>query len=111
MDKKQVFISYKSEDAENANWLKSILEINGLSCWMAPDSISGGSSYANEIEQAISDCEVFLLLLSEKAQKSKWIEKELSLALSINKRVFPFMLSNLTETLHFYKQLLKKEEN
>ena len=69
-----VFISYKSEEAENAKWLKAVLEINGLSCWMAPDSIPGGSSYAQEIEQAIYDCGVLVLLLSEKAQKSIWID-------------------------------------
>lgn len=50
---KQVFISYKSEEYDDANWVKSVLEKNGISCWMAPMSIRGGSNYASEIPQAI----------------------------------------------------------
>ncbi len=47
-----VFISYKSEEFQEADWVRQQLESGGISCWMAPNSITGGASYATEIPQA-----------------------------------------------------------
>ena len=90
--KRDVFISYKSEDHSHADWLRRNLEANGFSCWMAPESIPGGSSYAEEIYNAIEQCRVLVLILSEKAQISKWIAKEVDLAFKLDKSVLPFMV-------------------
>lgn len=102
--KKDVFISYKSEEFEEADWVRSVLEHNGISCWMAPASIKGGSSYAKEIPQAIRDCKVFVLILSEKSQVSQWVPRELDQAINENKTVMPFMLENcaLKDDFNFY---------
>ena len=89
-----IFISYKSEEYPEASWVKSVLEENGLSCWMAPMSIPGGSSYAEEIEDAIENCRVYVLILSQKAQESKWVQKELDMALNREKVILPFMIEN-----------------
>ena len=43
---KDIFISYKSEDIEKARKVRDHLEKDGFSVWMAPDSITGGASYA-----------------------------------------------------------------
>ena len=51
-----VFISYKSEEFQEADWVRQQLESGGISCWMAPHSITGGASYATEIPQAIRSC-------------------------------------------------------
>ncbi|MEE1138650.1 MAG: toll/interleukin-1 receptor domain-containing protein [Acutalibacteraceae bacterium] len=104
MNGKYVFISYKVEDAEDAGWVKSTLEANGIPCWMAPDSIPGGSSYATEIEKAISGCSAFVLILSEKAQGSKWVSKELDRAINHGKRVMPYTLDDapLKDDFSFY---------
>ncbi len=89
-----VFISYKAEEFDEALWVKNELEANDISCWLAPMSIPGGSSYANEIDRAIRDCDVFVLILSSRAQSSIWVEKELNLALTYNKTVVPFAIEN-----------------
>ena len=60
MPNKDVFISYKSDEYAQAIWVKDALETNGISCWMAPMSIPGGSSYAKEIPHAIDGCRVLL---------------------------------------------------
>ena len=39
-----VFISYKSEEFQEADWVRQQLESGGISCWMAPNSITGGAS-------------------------------------------------------------------
>lgn len=104
MEKKQVFISYKSEEFDEANWVKTVLETNGISCWMAPMCITGGSSYAVEIPQAIRNCTVFVLILSEKSQMSKWVPREVDQAINENKIIMPFMLENckLKDDFNFY---------
>ncbi len=101
---KDVFISYKSEEFEEANYMKLILEKNGISCWMAPNSISGGSSYAKEIPNAIKNAKVFLLILSNQAQQSKWVPRELDQAINAGKIIMPFMIENcsLTDDFNFY---------
>ena len=101
---KSVFISYKSEDFDEANWIKSTLEKNGISCWMAPGSIPGGSSYAKEIPLAIKHCKVFVLVVSEKCQTSMWVPKEIDQAINLGKVILPFMLENcpLQDDFNFY---------
>lgn len=111
-NKKDIFISYKAEEFEEADWVKSVLEQNGISCWMAPSSIKGGSSYASEIPQAIRECKVFVLILSEKAQESKWVPKEIDQAINENKIILPFMLENckLKDDFNFYLSNVQRYE-
>ena len=101
---RDVFISYKAEELEEASWVKSVLENNGISCWMAPACIPGGSNYAVEIPQAIRQAKVFVLILSSRAQSSQWISREIDLAINEGKIVLPFMLENcaLKDDFNFY---------
>lgn len=99
-----VFISYTTDEKKYATQLKDTLNLNGYSCWMAPESIPGGSSYANEIEKAISNCKVLVVILSDKAQDSIWIPKEISRALTHKKIVIPFHIdeSNIRDPFIFF---------
>lgn len=99
-----VFISYKSEEYNDANWIKTTLENNGIKCWMAPLSITGGASYASEIPKAIRECKIFVLLLSEKAQESKWVPRELDQAINEEKIIMPFVIKQcaLKDDFNFY---------
>ena len=92
--KEYIFISYKSEQRETALRIKEILEENGISCWMAPESIPGGSSYASEITTAIDNCKEFLVVLSSMAQDSQYVIKELDSAIKRKKVVLPFVIED-----------------
>ncbi len=94
MNAHDIFISYKAEDYKAASRVRSELERNGLSCWMAPESIAGGSSYAKEIPQAIRQCRVLTVVLSRKTMSSIWVPKELDQALNQGKKIMPFMLED-----------------
>lgn len=109
---KDVFISYKTEEFSEALWVKETLETNGISCWMAPMSIPGGSNYAAEIPQAIRECKVFVLLLSQKCQESKWVPRELDQAINEGKTILPFMLENCTlkDEFNFYLSNVQRYE-
>ena len=93
-----VFISYSSKDYPAACKIRELLESRGIVCWMAPESIPGGSSYLKEIPAAIGNSVVFLLILSHNAQMSKWVPKELDRAINKDKPVIPFKID--AETLN-----------
>ena len=101
---KEIFISYSTIDSAQAETVRNILEKNGISCWMAPACIPGGSSYAVEIPQAIRQAKVFVLILSSRAQSSRWVSREVDLAINEGKIVLPFMLENcaLKDDFNFY---------
>ena len=99
-----VFISYKAEEIEEASWVKRRLEEHDITCWMAPASRRGGSSYAEEIPRAIRSARFFVLILSSKCQESIWVPRELDQAINEGKTVLPFMLENcpLRDAFSFY---------
>ena len=100
---KEIFISYSSADIEQATTVRTVLEKNNLSCWMAPRDIPGGSNYTKEIPIAIRNCTVFLLILSGNAQNSHWVLKELDSAVNCGKVILPFMVEdcNLNDEFNF----------
>ena len=107
-----IFISYKAEEFDEADSLRQILEAEGFSCWMAPMSIAGGASYASEIPPAIRNCKIYLLVLSELAQKSKWIPRELDQAINDEKIILPFVIEQckLEDEFAFYLTNVQRYE-
>ena len=92
---RQVFISYSSKDYAQALSVRHVLEQNGITCWMAPADIPGGSNYTKEIPVAIRGCQAFVLMLSNNAQNSKWVLKELDSAVNEGKIILPFQLEDV----------------
>lgn len=89
-----VFISYSSIDYAVASNVRSILRQNGIECWMAPESIPAGSDYGEEIPTAIEACDAFVLVLSENSQNSKWVPKEIDLAITNDKIIIPLHIDD-----------------
>lgn len=87
-----VFISYSTKDRQQAYEIRTFLTGKGISCWMAPESIPTGSNYTKEIPVAIRTCRVFLLILSENAQQSPWVLRELDGAVNNNRYILPYLL-------------------
>jgi len=90
----EVFISYSSKDYPQAETVRNILEKNDIPCWMAPRDIPYGSNYAKEIPSAIRASQIFVLIMSENAQNSPWVLKELDGAVNCGKVIFPLMLED-----------------
>ena len=102
--KSYIFISYKSEEYDYADRIRTEFEQNGVLCWMAPESISGGSSYAAEIPKAIRGCVAFVLILSKKSQESVWVKSEVDMAKNMGKLILPFVIEimNLNDEMTLY---------
>ncbi len=89
-----VFISYKSDEEQYAYRVRKVLEDNGISCWMAPDSIPLGSNYMAEIPKAIEACRAVIILVSKKSQQSVWVKNEFSQAVTKNKLIIPYVIQD-----------------
>ena len=89
-----VFISYSSKEYREACLVNEVLKKNGVLTWMAPESIPGGSNYTREIPKAISSCKIFLLILSDNAQKSRWVSTEVENAFKKEKIILPFVIES-----------------
>lgn len=93
---KQIFISYSSKDATQANEIVEALEKKGITCWIAPRDMHVGCNYTKDIPSAIRDCRFFLLVLSRRSQESKWVNKELTRAINQDKHILPIMIEDFT---------------
>lgn len=80
-----VFISYSSKDAESGFKVCAALERHGVQCWMAPRNIVPGEGWAKSILGAIGQSRAMVLLLTENANHSQQVEREVERA--VNKRV------------------------
>ncbi len=89
-----IFISYKSEEEAYARNIRRVLEENGFSCWMAPDSIPSGSNYMKQIPLAIDQCRAMIILVSERSQQSTWVRNEFSQAVTKDKLIIPYVIQN-----------------
>ena len=86
---KTAFISYATDDESTANAIATYLERNQVSCWIAPRDVSPGEDYAAAIIDGIESSAVFVLVLSEHANESKFVKREVERAVSKGKPVFP----------------------
>lgn len=87
-----VFISYSSKNTAKANTVRNILNRNGLQSWMAPHDVPAGAKYAHVIDEAIENCAGILLLLTEEAQESDHVDREIERAISYKKKIIPMRL-------------------
>lgn len=58
-----------------------MLREHGIPVWFSPTHLRGAHEWHDEIGNALSRCDWFLVLLSPKAVKSKWVKRELMYAL------------------------------
>ena len=78
---RKIFISYKREELKQVQLIKEAIEKEtGYKCWMDLQDIESGSEFTEDIVKAINNTNIFLFMLSENSQKSKFALKELRYA-------------------------------
>lgn len=73
---KKVFISHSSKDKHFAKWLCSDLSNAGHSPWLDEWEIKVGESIPEKIEEGVDEAHYVIVVLSENAINSKWVERE-----------------------------------
>ncbi len=99
-----IFISHSSKNADIAAELCSIIESNGSECFLAPRNIRSGFEYAAEIINGIDNSDVMLLLLSEYANASPHILREIERAVSKSIPIIVYKLEDvvLSKSLEYF---------
>ena len=90
----RVFISYASQEATVANALCDALELASIPCWLAPRDVRPGDFYADAIVQAINNCPVLVLLLSQAAVGSVHVVREIERAASKRRPIITYRIDN-----------------
>jgi TolB-like protein/Flp pilus assembly protein TadD len=63
-----VFLSYASEDAEAAERLATALRAAGIEVWLDKSELRGGDAWDRQIRRQISDCALFVPIISASSQ-------------------------------------------
>ena len=93
--KNYVFISYSTKNQAPADTMRALLRENGINTWMAPEDIPAGSKYAQVINRAVKNCACFILILSDDAQNSVWVAKEVERAVNYRKPIIPVQIEEV----------------
>jgi hypothetical protein len=89
------FISYASGDEAAAEQIGTYLESAGTPCWIASRDVRPGTDYAAEIIEAIERSTVLVLVLSENANSSVFVKREVERAVSKGKQIFSVRLQDV----------------
>lgn len=76
-----VFLSYASEDVQLAERIANSLQANGIDTWWDKWSISTGDSLRLKIDEGLSNCTHFLVLLTPQSITKRWVNQEMDAGL------------------------------
>jgi HEAT repeat protein len=85
----KVFISYAREDGVLARIMQDMLRKAGFDAWMDTERLYAGVTWRNEIEIAIREAHVLVVLVSPDARSSEYVTYEWAFALGANIPVVP----------------------
>jgi len=95
------FLSYASKDSEFVDHLTQRLRRARVSLWRDQSSLRSGEPFADRIFESISRYDRFVVVLSKHAVKSKWVAKELEVALAKKKyEILPIRVDEVVAEKH-----------
>jgi hypothetical protein len=90
-----VFICHSSKDKTVADAVCSVLESEGIRCWIAPRDVLAGLSYGEAILEAINGAKVMVVVFSSSANASPQIEREIERAVNRGIRIVQFRIEDV----------------
>lgn len=91
---RDAFISHASADLEAATKIETALEAEQLDVWLDHSEIQVGVLLAGELQEAIAACRVLILLWSETAAASRWVNTEWLAAHHLDRFILPCVLDD-----------------
>lgn len=95
---RKLFVSYARENRVIVNELVGHLNALGHELWVDA-ALRGGQSWWDEIVQRISECDVFVAIVSTHTLNSVACQRELEWAIQTNRSVLPVAVEHLSEAL------------
>ncbi len=91
---RRTFLSYSRINKDFALKLAKELKSAGFLVWLDQLDIPTGARWDNELEKALEECEIFMLILTPAAIGSENVKDEIGYAIDNNKRILPILLEN-----------------
>ena len=94
-----MFISYTHNDNTNefARRLQGDLEHQGWEVHIDTKFMGPGDELSGEIATAINDCNGMIVILTKNYKESKWCPKEVNLAVSKGKKLYPLFREKIAD--------------
>lgn len=90
-----IFISYSKKNKNYADKLAKKLLDEGFDIWIDA-RIESGENWWNAIMKALRECDAFIVIMTPEAEDSAWVAREIAIADSLEKPVFPLLLKGST---------------
>ncbi len=90
----KLLISHAWEDKDIARRLENLLTRAGVEVWVDHSKVRGGDIIASKVSEALEWCNTVLLLWSDHAKESKWVEREWSCAINLERKIIPCNLDS-----------------
>ena len=91
-DKHRTFISYPRKNSEFALKLARELKTAGFDVWFDQLDIPAGARWDDEVQKALTECGIFLVILTPEAIESENVKDEIGYAIDSRKRILPVLL-------------------
>jgi hypothetical protein len=99
----KVFISHSSSDKSFTNLLAKLLDFHHIGSWYDSSDILPGSKFSVEIEEALSNSESLIAVISKNSLQSDWVKREVIYFQAKNpNNIVPLLLDD-TNPSDFYK--------
>jgi len=93
----RVFISHSHQDRAYVENLIAQLKARGVQPWYSVDDIPKGALWTAEIQKAVYDCNWMAVIVSKHSARSRWISREVDLAMTaehLADRIIPIALDD-----------------
>lgn len=87
----RVFLSYSEADKTYARKLRSSLSQRLNLQIFTAETLSAGEDWVSQLKDELSQCDIFVVLLSPDSVDSKWLLHELGAAWALNKPIIPIV--------------------
>lgn len=93
-----VFISYSKKDREYVHPLADKLRDEGFNVWIDNRRLQSSEDWWVSIVEAIAACDAFIIVMSPASDASRWVQREIAVADSAGKPIFPMLLEGTIRT-------------
>ena len=100
---RNVFVCFSSYNKEIAERVVEELEADGNTCWISTRNLrpEDAENYWRNIENAIDNSSIFLVISSEDSMRSKDVQHEVEFAKKNNKKIVEFKIDNVPHNTLF----------
>ncbi|MBZ5621629.1 MAG: toll/interleukin-1 receptor domain-containing protein [Acidobacteriia bacterium] len=88
----RVFVCYAHRDERWAKWISNYLGVRGFDVWRDVEALPAGASWTNAIDQALSESNLVVAVMSPAFFESEWAQTETAAVAAKKMPIIPVMI-------------------